>query len=194
MFLFNMKGAIMPIRLVELHPIIVHFPIALLTISVILDGIALFVRRWNLVYAATWTLFFGVVGALAAGFSGQISESNTNTSSVSAILSLHKTLGFATGFVFALLLLIRLIVLAPHILEAYRAQIPLAGKIGDTLYAIFPRVRSKTLPVSLIVAYFIGSIIGLVLLTLTGYYGGLMVYEHGVGTQAMIHMARLLPL
>ncbi len=182
----------MPIRLVELHPIIVHFPIALLTISVILDVIALFIRRWNVVYAATWLLFFGVIGALAAGLTGQISESHANTSAVAAILSLHKTLGFATGFVFALLLLVRLMVLAPHILEAYRAQIPLAGKIGDTLYAIFPRVRSKNLPVFLIVVYFIGSIIGLVLLTLTGYYGGVMVYEHGVGTQAFIHAAHLL--
>jgi uncharacterized membrane protein len=42
------------IRLVELHPIIVHFPIALLIVGVLLDFLALFLRRAHLVTAASW--------------------------------------------------------------------------------------------------------------------------------------------
>ncbi len=48
---------------VEFHPIIVHFPIALLVLSVIFDFLGVFLRRWGLTTAATWMLLFGTPSA-----------------------------------------------------------------------------------------------------------------------------------
>ena len=69
------------IRLVELHPIIVHFPIALLIVGVLLDFLALFLRRTHLVAAASWCLGFGSLALLAAELSGQLIEDHVNRAS-----------------------------------------------------------------------------------------------------------------
>jgi threonine dehydrogenase-like Zn-dependent dehydrogenase len=53
-------------RLAELHPIVVHFPIALLIASVALDFGGIVLRRAGLTTEATWCLTLGVPGAFAA--------------------------------------------------------------------------------------------------------------------------------
>lgn len=170
------------IRLGELHPIIVHFPIALLMTSVVLDVLALAFRRWHLVYAATWLLGFGVVGALAAGLTGVISERATNTSQVGALISMHQTLGFATGFVFAVLFAVRIVWLAPRILAALGPRAPWATSLAGALRVALPGLFRDTIAPALVGIYLFGSLVGLVLLALTGLYGGALVYDHGLGT------------
>ena len=66
-----------PIRPVELHPIIVHFPIALLILSVAFDFLGVFLRRWGLTEAATWLL---VIGAPSAGLRYSRAGSASTTS------------------------------------------------------------------------------------------------------------------
>ena len=66
------------IRLVEIHPILVHFPIALLIISVLFDFLSFFLRRAHLVEAATWCLGLGALGLLASELSGNIVEGHVN--------------------------------------------------------------------------------------------------------------------
>lgn len=174
----------------ELHPIVVHFPIALLITSVALDVIALFVRRWHLVYGATWLLGFGVVGALAAGLTGSISARSARTANVGSLLSLHQTLGFATGFVFAALFVVRIIWLAPRILAALQSrQLALAG-IERQLRGLLPGLWSERVSPLLVGVYLTGSLVGVTLLALTGYLGGALVYDHGVGTPtgAVLHL------
>ena len=58
------------IRLAELHGFLVHFPMALLLISVTLDFAAAIFRRVSLVEAATWTLLLGAPGVALAMLSG----------------------------------------------------------------------------------------------------------------------------
>ena len=68
-----------PIRLAELHPIIVHFPIALLLTSLALDLAAVVFRRATLVEGATWALLLGAPGAVVALATGRLSEHDVNT-------------------------------------------------------------------------------------------------------------------
>lgn len=170
------------IRLAELHPIIVHFPIALLATSVVMDGLAVVLRRWHLVYGATWLLGFGVVGALLAGLTGAYSEGHTNIGSAGALLTMHKTLGFATGFVFAVLFAVRLIWLTPRILAALTPRYAWAGGANRALRTALPGIYREQLPGAMVAVYLLGSVVGLVLLGLTGLYGGALVYDHGLGT------------
>jgi uncharacterized membrane protein len=172
------------IRLAELHPIIVHFPIALLITSVALDVIALITRRRHLLYGATWVLAFGVAGALAAGLTGSLSEHNAHiaAASVSQILAMHQALGFATGIVFASLLALRLLWLSPEILTALSLRYAVAQRAGIWLKGALPGLERRQLSPVLVGAYMVGSLIGVILLALTGYYGGSLVYDHGVGT------------
>jgi uncharacterized membrane protein len=172
------------IRVAELHPIIVHFPIALLITSVVLDVIALITRHRHLLYGATWVLAFGVAGALAAGLTGSLSEHSAQiaAASVSQILAMHQTLGFATGFVFASLLALRLLWLLPDMLAALTPRYAVAQRVGNWLKDALPGLERRQLPPLLVGAYMLGSLIGVILLALTGYYGGSLVYDHGIGT------------
>ncbi len=172
------------IRTVELHPIVVHFPIALLLTSVVLDFVALAMRRWSIAEASTWPLALGTVGALAAGVTGQISEKQANLSSVGSILSMHQAFAFATGLVFAGLLAVRLAWLTPRILGV----MPRLAEVDRQLRALAPRLYAGAPPRLMVGMYLAASVFGAVLLAITGYLGGVMVYEHGVGTPTGILM------
>ena len=170
------------IRLAELHPIIVHFPIALLLTSVTLDFLAIFLHRSYLIYGATWLLGFGVIGAFLAGVTGTVSARVANTSSVGSILSLHQKLGFATGFLFAVLLLVRLIWLTPRIMAGLGMSQATVLRAGNLLQGVVPGVTPQRLAPVWVGLYLFVSVVACVLLGLTGYLGGAMVYDHGVGT------------
>lgn len=60
-----------------MHPMIVHFPIALLLVAPILVGIGLFTKRCLMAWwaAAAVILLLGTIGAWAATISGEASES-----------------------------------------------------------------------------------------------------------------------
>ncbi len=178
------------IRLAELHPIIVHFPIALLITSVIMDVIALITRRRHLLYGATWVLAFGVAGALAAGLTGSLSEHSAHIANAAAsqILAMHQTLGFATGVVFAFLLALRLLWLSPEILAALTPRYAGAQQVSIWLKGALPGLERRQLSPLLVSAYLLGSLVGVILLGLTGYLGGSLVYDHGVGVPAGIVM------
>ncbi|MEO6890718.1 MAG: DUF2231 domain-containing protein [Ktedonobacteraceae bacterium] len=167
------------IRLVEIHPILVHFPIALLIVAVLLDFLALFLRRAHLVEAATWCLGFGALGLLAAELSGNLVEDHVNRALAGNLLEMHKTFALITVFTFITLFVLRIIWLAPHILSALRPAMPAAVRLERSLLAVLP-VLGKTSPL-LIGLYLVASLAGLVFLSITGFLGGSMVYDHGVG-------------
>lgn len=168
------------IRFVELHPIIVHFPIALLIVGVLLDFLALFLRRAHLVAAATWCLGFGTIGLLAAELSGQLIEDQVNRALAGDLLSMHKTFALLTVITFVTLFVLRLFWFSPRILTFLSPAIPVAQRMGKSL-----RLRMAALGGNarlFVGLYLLLSVGGLVLLAITGYLGGSMVYDHGVGT------------
>lgn len=173
------------IRLAELHPIIVHFPIALLIVSVALDFAGIFLRRAGLTTAATWCLVLGVPGAVAALGSGWLREHDVSAALAGSLLHLHKVAAVLTSILFGVLLLLRLVWLLPRIFAWLSVFSPgTAAALGAAevrLKMALPLLYVKRLPRSVVAVYLLASLVGVALLAITGYLGGALVYDHGVG-------------
>jgi uncharacterized membrane protein len=171
-------------RLAELHPIVVHFPIALLIVSVVLDFGGIVLRRAGLTTAATWCLVLGVPGAFAALFSGWLSERDINLALAGSLLHIHKVFAVVTSLSFSLLLLVRLLWLLPGILQWTRCSFvrseAVLGRLDTQLQEWVPALYLKPLPRVVVALYMLASVVSVALLGLTGYLGGALVYDHGV--------------
>ena len=139
-----------------IHPIVVHFPIALLCASVAFDLLA---RSWptgGLRETSLYTLLAGVMSAALAVATGGMEEDLAERAGApEAVLELHESLGTVTLVVFVVLLGLRLAMQWDWLKE----------------------IRSLTLGLG---------VIGLVILALTGYWGGELVYTYGVGVKAVM--------
>ncbi len=173
---------------VEFHPIIVHFPIALLILSVTCDFLGVFLRRWGLTDAATWMLVFGTPGAGFALLSGWVSEHYVTVGSAAdSILHLHKVVAVLTTCLFSLLLFVRLVWLAPRGFAMLKRFAPLQMVVATAdgaLRMIAPKLYEPPLPRAAVALYLVLSVVAVGLLGLTGYLGGALVFDHGVGTPA----------
>lgn len=170
---------------VELHPIVVHFPIALLILSVTCDFLGVFLRRWGLTDAATWMLVFGTPGAGFALFSGWVSEHYVTVGAAGDILHLHKVVAVLTTALFSLLLFVRLVWLAPRGFALLKRFAPLQAVVATadgTLRMVAPKLYEPPLPRAAVALYLALSVVAVGLLALTGYLGGALVFDHGVGT------------
>lgn len=139
----------------SLHPMVVHFPIALLTSFLILDILSLILKSESLKTGATWMLYAGTIGtaiAVLAGFRAASAVGHDEV--VHAIMETHEHFGLA-------LLLISVILSIWRILTR--------GKLKGTLHIIYLTL----------------AIIMVVVMSFTADYGGLMVYTHGVGIKGM---------
>lgn len=134
-----------------IHPMLVHFPIALLSTSVFFDFLGL---RWNQKdcrTAALYTLIVGLAGAVAAVVSGHMAEEAVEHSGIpESVLELHEGLGFATFWVFA-------------------------GLFGLRAAEWLGWIRERQ---SLTVALGLGAVM---VLFVASYYGGSLVYDYGAG-------------
>ncbi|MGD9851218.1 MAG: DUF2231 domain-containing protein [Nitrospirales bacterium] len=135
----------------RLHPMLVHFPIALLFTSVLFDAAGAWTKRDHFRDSALWLLILGLLGGIAAAIAGDWAEEAAEKAGIAeSMIETHETLAFVTLGIFGVLLLGRLLL---------RTQ--------------FTR---KTL-----VPYFLIAAIGLGTLSVTGHYGGDLVYEQGAG-------------
>src|SRR2546428_9723050 len=82
--------------MIKLHPAIVHFPIALLSIAAVFAVISLFRKSDFFKQAAFWNLLLGVIGAIIAVLTGLIEEQQLiHNEEIHQILVKHKFTGFA---------------------------------------------------------------------------------------------------
>lgn len=137
----------------NLHPLAVHFPIALLSLFVLLDlvGSVFTLQNWR--QAASWFLYIGTIGAaitVAAGLAA--ADSVAHGDNVHEIMSQHQRLGISTLSLAVLLSLWRLL------------QRGVIAGGANVLHQLL-------------------NVILLVLLMLTADLGGLMVYQYGVAVE-----------
>lgn len=136
-----------------IHPMVVHFTIAIIYLAALAGLVGLFVKRDGF-FARLFLLLLvlSVVATLAAGVAGVISESYVRPSrAVSLILSLHKRDGELTG----------VLVLIALGFQWFRQR--------------------KRKSISLLALLF--CLLATVMVSITGFFGGTMVYDHGLGVQ-----------
>jgi len=135
----------------SVHPLIVHFPIALILTALVLDLLAVSLNKPHLHRIALWNLSLGTLGAGVAVLTGlQAAEVAKHSFEIWQVMELHERLGITT-------LVLGLIVVAWRL------------KRRDQLSR---RARLLALTLMLIMASTLG---------MGAYLGGRMVYEFGVG-------------
>jgi uncharacterized membrane protein len=136
-----------------LHPILVHFPIALLSTAILFEALELLLKRDFLRPAATWLLGLGMLGGILATVAGFWNEEAAEAAGVpETAIDRHENLALLTLAVFAVLLAMRWL--------RGRRWIP-----------EHPAV------------FFLIALAGLALLGATGYFGGDLVYRYGAGVE-----------
>jgi uncharacterized membrane protein len=134
-----------------IHPMIVHFPIALLIASVVFDVLAF---RWltkSFHEASFYTLIGGLLGAVLAIVTGSLAEDLVvKGGAPKAIIERHETLAYAASALFAALLAMKILIRSERLRE----------------------LPALSLAVGLV---------GLGVLSAAGYFGGNLVYEFGAG-------------
>lgn len=133
------------------HPIIVDFAVALLVVSVAFDALAAVVDERDLRVVAWWTLMLGTVAAALAVLSGY----------VAATLAGDE----------------------PVVVETVRLHrnLGLATLACFTVCALWRINAPGSFPVRYRDAYWALAAVGLACLIITAYFGGVLVFRHGVG-------------
>ena len=136
----------------SIHPLIVHFPIALLLTSFLLDSAGWLFKRPGLHIVGLWNLWLGTLGAAAAALSGLQAEDVVAKHSfeIGQVIEWHKRLGVAT-------LILGCVI------------------VGWRLWR-WDQLSRLERPVSLLLA-----LVMCVSLIAGAYLGGRLVYEFGVG-------------
>jgi len=151
----------------SLHPLIIHFPIALLLVAPLFVFLGIFIRPSGKFFsvAALVLLVLGTTAAFVAVETGEAAgELVVRTPEIARVLEQHAELADTTlKFFLALTLVFAEIVLLPHILKK-----ELAPRIARSLQAIF------------LIFYLAGA----VALVNTAHQGGTLV--HGLGVRAMM--------
>jgi uncharacterized membrane protein len=151
------------ISIAHIHPMLVHFPIALLISGVTLDIISLLRKndlagRQCLPSISLSALLLGTLSAIVAAIFGDLAMDTAISLGFSGgPIKTHETVALITIAIFSITGLLR-------ILTALR-RYPLQGYIG--WISVTPGV------------------IGVILLITTAYYGGELVYHFGVNVAAI---------
>ena len=87
-----------------IHPIVVHFVIAMALITVVFDVIGVVSRKKNLFEVSFWNLIVATVAIFVAIIFGQVEAGLANPYGASRdILNIHSTIGWSVAGVLALL-------------------------------------------------------------------------------------------
>ena len=79
----------------NIHPITVHFPIALLTAAFLVETLALLFHRPEWSRVSLWCLGLGVLGAAAAVLAGrQAMETAKHSFEIHQVMELHEYIGY----------------------------------------------------------------------------------------------------
>lgn len=77
------------------HPLVVHFPIALLVTALALETVGLILRREACRRAAWWNLVLGALGAAAAALTGRAAAAAAKHSfEIHEVMTQHERLGY----------------------------------------------------------------------------------------------------
>jgi len=143
----------------NIHPLVIHFPIAFLIAAFCCEIVGQFLNQDYFKKTAKWTLLLGTITLGIAAFTGWLGHKTVAHSESSyALIEQHQRLGFITLGIFIVLVILHFVAL--------------------------PRIKKKQ---GLIILMLIINMIGLGVMTWGSHLGGRLVYEMGVGVQAVDH-------
>jgi uncharacterized membrane protein len=140
-----------------IHPIFVHFPIALLLTATLISVLAVLFKnkREELKIVLYWILILGAISVLAALFSGLYEDERVvHDEAIHKIMEVHKLLGFIITTVFVLI----------------------------TIWFIIRKRKIRLRELTVMTLLLIGTS---GVLVYSAYLGGEMVYEQGAGVKPM---------
>lgn len=152
----DLFGALLPgvVGMANIHPLIVHFPIALLTLFLLVELAACVFRQPKWYRVAGAMLYIGTAfAALAVYFGMQAAETVAHGEAVHEVMEKHETFGFT-------------ILGVAWFLSLWRA---------------FFDVHSNLLAQ---ITFLLGALVLNVLIILGADLGGVMVYQHGVAVNS----------
>lgn len=145
----------------NIHPLVIHFPIALILVMVACDFIGLLAGKKSFISAANILSVFASLGAVVAVISGTLaSESIWHNEAAHELMETHETIGFIVLGIIIVLTIFRL-------------------AVGKKIYGSLGWI-----------ALIIG-LVGASFVTYTAFLGGEMVFDHGAGVkEAQVETAR----
>lgn len=146
----------------NLHPIFVHFPIALTFLALLFAFLAIIVpgKRELMKEMLMWTLLLGALAAITTAATGLYASNNVpHNEAIHKIMTVHKTYGIIIGSSFLVL----------------------------SLWMIIRRVKMRVGEL-VFLTVFLAALTGLT--GYSASLGGEMVYEHGAGVAPMMEMMR----
>lgn len=141
------------------HPIVIHFPIAILVLFCILEIGLIFIRRIELNYFSLTLLVLGVFGGVLAVLSGNLSFQKLQSEG-----SLSQ---------------INYFFIEKH---EYWATLTLWYFFAILIFKLYLVIKKKN-EIMLRIIFVMFTVLGLILLYKTADAGGLLVYEFGIGTK-----------
>lgn len=142
------------------HPMVVHFPLALLSVALLFDLLTFFLPQKAKKWGSSTTLSLYVVGALSAigvYFTGQAAaDSVFMPAEAQSVLNTHADWALLTVWFYSIYTVLRLL----------------------AVWLLSHLHRTKVH-----VVFFILSMVGVFMLYETGGYGAQMVFQHGVGVK-----------
>ena len=97
----------MPYSIENIHPLFIHYPIALLSTGLFFDLLAALLNREDLRNAGFWCMLMGVISCLLSNFTG-LMVFLTGSSLSNLPRFTHALLAWASTFIFVLLFLARI--------------------------------------------------------------------------------------
>ena len=138
--------------LAQLHPIVVHFAVALLLVAPACDALGMLLHREALLHAGRWNTLLGAGAAVLAVLTGLGAESVVDQGGAGLpLLQLHRALGFLLAAIW----------------------VPVAAWRGS--------VSRVALPLRLRTVYLTLSFVGAAVVLVQAGLGSTLVYRHGVG-------------
>jgi uncharacterized membrane protein len=93
----------------NIHPFLTHFPIALLSLSIVCEYAALFLKRDEFSTVGWWTQLAGTIGLAAAAGTGMLAGQSVEIPPAGKpYLEIHQELAFVAATAFAALLFWRI--------------------------------------------------------------------------------------
>lgn len=119
----------------NVHPMFVHFPIVLLAVGLLFDGLGYFLKKPSLSQAGWWCFGLGVISAIVTVFTGLQAEDTVSLNPAAhEVLETHEHFQIYSTIVFVGLLIWRSLKrgAVPHLASAYFIVTALA--VGAILY------------------------------------------------------------